>query len=359
MAEKKQYTLEQLLKSIVAYKASDLHLVVGSEPLLRIDGKLQPLNLGKLTSDDTLKLCYSVLTEKEKIKLEENLELDFSFNIPGVARFRANYYYQMETLAAAFRIIPQRPLTLDEINAPAIFKELIKKEKGLILVTGPTGSGKSTTLAAMINEVNENYSKHILTMEDPVEFVHQHKKSLISQRSIGSDSKSFANAIKSALREDPDIILVGEMRDKETIGAAITAAETGHIVFGTLHTNSAVQTINRIIDVFPAEEQAQIRTQLSMGLIAVISQALLPKIGGGRVAAQEILINNPAIGNLIREDKITQIYSQMQLNQQKTKMQTQTQVLVEFLRKKQITPEVAMAYSTKPEELQKQLGAIL
>lgn len=359
MAEKKKYTLEQLLKSIVAYKASDLHLVVGSEPLLRIDGTLQPLNLGKLEPDDTLKLCYSVLTEKEKIKLEEEFELDFSFNIPGVARFRANYYYQMESLAAAFRIIPERPLTLDEINAPDIFRELIKKEKGLILVTGPTGSGKSTTLAAMVNEINELYSKHILTMEDPVEFVHQHKKSLISQRNIGSDSKSFANAIKSALREDPDIILVGEMRDKETIGAAITAAETGHIVFGTLHTNSAVQTINRIIDVFPSEEQSQIRTQLSMGLISVISQALLPKIGGGRVAAQEILINNPAIGNLIREDKITQIYSQMQLNQQKTQMQTQTQILTEFVRKKQITPEVAMAYSTKPDELQKQIGAIL
>jgi len=211
----------------------------------------------------------------------------------------------------------------------------------------------------MINEINEQYSKHILTMEDPVEFVHQHKKSLISQRSIGKDSKSFANAIKYALREDPDIILVGEMRDKETIGAAITAAETGHIVFGTLHTNSAVQTINRIIDVFPADEQAQVRTQLSMGLVAIISQALLPKIGGGRFAAQEIFINNPAIGNLIRENKVNQLYSQMQLNQQKTGMQTQTQVLIEAVKKGIVDKHTALAYSTKVDELQKALMTII
>jgi len=353
------YTLETLLKQIVQYKASDLHLVVGTPPQLRIDGRLQPLNLPNLEPDDTIKLCYSVLTEKDKLELEENLELDFAFEIPRTARFRANYYYQQGSLAAAFRIIPERPLSLDELNAPAIFKELIKKEKGLILVTGPTGSGKSTTLAAMINEINENYHKHILTMEDPVEFVHQHKKSLISQRSIGKDSKSFANAIKYALREDPDIILVGEMRDRETIGAAITAAETGHIVFGTLHTNSAVQTINRIIDVFPAEEQSQVRAQLSMGLVAIIAQALLPKIGGGRVAVQEIFINNPAIGNLIRENKITQIYSQMQLNQAQTGMQTQTQVLVDYVKKGLIDKETALAYSTKVDELKKALMTVI
>jgi twitching motility protein PilT len=353
------YTLEILLKQIVKHKASDLHLVVGTPPQLRIDGRLQPLNLANLEPDDTINLCYSVLTEKDKIELEENLELDFAFEIPGTARFRANYYYQMGTLAAAFRIIPERPLSLDELNSPPILKELVKKEKGLILVTGPTGSGKSTTLAAMINEINENYQKHILTMEDPVEFVHQHKKSLISQRSIGKDSKSFANAIKYALREDPDIILVGEKRDKETIGAAITAAETGHIVFGTLHTNSAVQTINRIIDVFPADEQPQIRTQLSMGLVAIISQALLPKIGGGRFAAQEIFINNPAIGNLIRENKVNQLYSQMQLNQQKTGMQTQTQVLVNAVKKGIVDKHTALAYSTKVDELQKALMTIV
>ena len=350
------YTLEQLLKSIKDYNASDLHLNVDSEPKLRIDGKLTPLNLPKLTKEDTINLCYSVLTEKQKAILEEELELDFSFEIPNVARFRANYYYEKEHLAAAFRIIPQRPLTLDELKAPLIFKELIKKEKGLILVTGPTGSGKSTTLAAMINEINEHYNKHILTIEDPIEFVHQHKKSLISQREVGRDTKSFLRALKSALREDPDAILIGEMRDKETIGAAITAAETGHLVFGTLHTNSAVQTINRIINVFPADEQEQIRTQLSMAINAIIAQVLLPKTGGGRVAAQEIMINNPAVANLIRENKIAQIYSQMQLNQGVTGMQTMNQVLTDYVRKGIITKEMAMAYTTKPEELRKMIG---
>ena len=350
------YTLDILLKQIVKYKASDLHIVAGSSPQLRIDGKLQALNLDPLESEDTVKLLYSVLKEKEKVELEENLELDFSFELPGISRFRANYYYQMGTLAAAFRIIPERPLSLDELGAPEIFKELIKKEKGLILVTGPTGSGKSTTLAAMVNEINENYHKHILTMEDPVEFVHKHKKALISQRNIGKDAKSFANALKYALREDPDVILVGEMRDKETIGAAITAAETGHIVFGTLHTNSAVQTINRIIDVFPANEQSQVRAQLAMSLVAVISQALLPKIGGGRFASQEIFINNPAISNLIRENKINQLYSQMQLNQQNTGMRTQTQILIEAVKKGIVSKEVALNYSTRVDELQKALA---
>jgi twitching motility protein PilT len=349
------YTLETLLKQIVQYKASDLHLVVGAPPQLRIDGRLQALNLANLEPNDTLNLCYSVLTEKDKAELEENLELDFAFEIPKTARFRANYYYQEGTLAAAFRIIPERPLSLDEINAPEIFKRLVKREKGLILVTGPTGSGKSTTLAAMINEINETYHKHIITMEDPVEFVHQHKKSLISQRTVGKDTKSFANAIKYSLREDPDVILVGEMRDKETIGAAITAAETGHLVFGTLHTNSAVQTINRIIDVFSAEEQGQIRAQLSMGLVAVIAQSLLPKIGGGRFAVHEIFLNNLAIANLIRENKLNQLYSQMQLNQTETGMQTQTQVLIKALKKGLITKETALEFSTEFEELKKAL----
>jgi len=350
------YTLEQLLKSIKAYKASDLHLNVGSEPMLRLDGKLTPLNLPKLTNEDVTELCYSILTEKQKAKLEETLELDFSYEIPGVSRFRANYFYEREHLAAVFRIIPERPLSLDELNAPKVFKELIKREKGLILVTGPTGSGKSTTLAAMINEINEHYPKHILTIEDPIEFVHEHKKSLISQREVGRDTRSFLNALKAALREDPDVILIGEMRDKETIAAAITAAETGHVVFGTLHTNSAAQTINRIVNVFPAEEQEQIRTQLSMALLAVIAQVLVPKIGGGRVAAQEIMINNPAIANLIRENKIQQIYSQMQLNQGQTGMQTMNQVLAELVRKRLITAEDALARSTKPEELRKMIG---
>ena len=350
------YSLEQLLRSIKDYKASDLHLNVGAEPMLRLDGKLTALNLPKLTKEDVIDLCYSVLTEKQKATLEDTLELDFSFEIPKVARFRANYYYERENLAAAFRIIPERPLSLDELNAPEIFKKIIKHEKGLVLVTGPTGSGKSTTLAAMINEINEKYNKHIITIEDPIEFVHKHKKSLVSQREVGRDTKSFLNALRASLREDPDVILIGEMRDKETIAAAITAAETGHLVFGTLHTNSAVQTINRIVNVFPANEQDQIRTQLSMAILAVIAQSLLPKIGGGRVAAQEIMINNPAIANLIRENKIAQIYSQMQLNQGATGMQTMNQVLADLVRRQIIDKETAMAYSTKPEELRKMIG---
>jgi len=350
------YTLEQLLKNVKQYNASDLHLNVGAEPMLRIDGRLAPLNLPKLKNEDVIELCYSVLTEKQKAELEEELELDFSFEIHGIARFRANYYYEREHLAAAFRIIPPRPLTLDELNAPSVFKQLVRREKGMILVTGPTGSGKSTTLAAMLNEINENFKKHIITIEDPIEFVHEHKKSLFSQREVGRDTKSFLRALRASLREDPDVILIGEMRDKETIGAAITAAETGHLVFATLHTNSADQTINRIVNVFPAEEQDQIRTQLSMALNAVISQALLPRIGGGRIAAHEIMINNPAISNLIRENKIAQIYSQMQLNQGVTGMQTMNQVLASYVAKHIISKETAMAYTTKPEELRKMIG---
>ncbi len=350
------YSLEQLLRSIKDYKASDLHLNVNAEPMLRIDGKLTPLNLEKLTKEDVIELCYSVLTEKQKAALEDQLELDFSFEIPKVARFRANYYYERESLAAAFRIIPERPFTLDELHAPSIFKRMVRKEKGLILVTGPTGSGKSTTLAAMINEINEAFAKHIITIEDPIEFVHKHKKSLLSQREVGRDTKAFLNALRASLREDPDVILIGEMRDKETIGAAITAAETGHLVFATLHTNSASQTINRIVNVFPADEQDQIRTQLSMAILGVISQSLLPKIGGGRIAAHEIMINNPAIANLIRENKIQQIYSQMQLNQGATGMQTMNQVLSEYVRRHLIDKDVAMSYTTKPEELRKLIG---
>lgn len=343
--------IHKLLKSVVAYKSSDLHLVSRSEPQIRIDGRLVALNLPVLDGKQIEEMAYSLLTEKQKKAFEEHNELDFSIVIPDVGRFRANYYKTMDEIACAFRIIPVIIPSLDDLNAKKIFKELIKREKGLILVTGPTGSGKSTTLAAMLNEVNLNEARHIITVEDPVEFVHSNKKSLFSQRNVGTDTASFAAALKFALRQDPDVILIGEMRDRETITAALTAAETGHLVFGTLHTNSAPSTINRIIDVFSGDEQPQVRAQLSTSLIAVIAQALLPKIGGGRIAAQEVMITNPAISNLIREDKVHQIYSQMQLNQTSTGMTTQTQELVEFLRKKLVSKDTAIQYSNKPDEL--------
>lgn len=345
--------IQKLLKSVVAYKSSDLHLVARSEPQIRIDGRLVALNLPVLDGAQIEEMAYSLLTEKQKKAFEEHNELDFSIVIPDVGRFRANYYKTMDDIACAFRIIPTAIPSLDDLNAKKIFKQLIKREKGLILVTGPTGSGKSTTLAAMLNEINLNEARHVITVEDPVEFVHQNKKCLFSHRNIGTDTRSFSDALKYALRQDPDVILIGEMRDRETIAAALTAAETGHLVFGTLHTNSAPSTINRIIDVFSGEEQPQVRAQLSSSLVAVISQALLPKIGGGRIAAQELMITNPAIANLIREDKVHQMYSQMQLNQEGTGMTTQTQEIVEFLRKKIITKDTAMQYSNKPDELQR------
>ncbi len=348
--------IQKLLKSVVAYKASDLHLVSRSEPQVRIDGKLVPLNLPVLSGEDIEEMSYGLLTEKQKKAFEEHWELDFSIVIPNVGRFRANYYRTLGDIACAFRIIPIEIPSLDQLGAKAIFKEIIKREKGLILVTGPTGSGKSTTLAAMINEINMTENKHVITVEDPVEFIHQNKKCLFSHRNIGTDTGSFASALKFAMREDPDVILIGEMRDKETIEAALTAAETGHLVFGTLHTNSAPQTINRIIDVFAGDEQPQVRAQLSTSLISVISQALLPKIGGGRIAAQEIFNTNPAIANLIREDKVHQLYSQMQLNQASTGMITQTQELEEFLQKKLITREDAIQYANRPDELLRQIG---
>ena len=350
--------IQKLLKSVVAYKASDLHLVSNSEPQIRIDGKLVALNLPILDGKMIEEMSYSLLSEKQKKEFEEENEIDFAIVIKDVGRFRANYYRAMGDIACAFRIIPIDIPSLDDLKAKPIFKEIIKREKGLILVTGPTGSGKSTTLAAMLNEINLTESKHIITVEDPVEFVHTNKKSLFSQRNVGTDTASFARALKFSLREDPDVILIGEMRDRETIEAALTAAETGHLVFGTLHTNSAPQTINRIIDVFGGDEQPQIRAQLSTSLVAVISQALLPRIGGGRIAAQEIMITNPAIANLIREDKVHQVYSQMQLNQQATGMTTQTQEMIEFLQKQIISKDTAIQYSNRPEELERMIQGL-
>ncbi len=356
--DKKSVDVRKLLKSVLAYGSSDLHLVVGSEPQIRIDKELRPLNLPVLDAKDVEEMAYSLIEDKQKKVFEENNELDFSFELENIGRFRANYYRTIHGIACAFRMIPIDVPTLDEYGNPPVFKELIKREKGLILVTGPTGSGKSTTLASMLHEINLNERRHIITVEDPVEFVHKNIKSLFSQRDVGSNTRSFAAALKYALRQDPDIILIGEMRDAETIGAALTAAETGHLVFGTLHTNSASGTINRIIDVFSGEEQGQVRAQLSSSLVAVIAQSLIPKIGGGKVAVQEILISNPAVANLIREDKVHQIYSQMQLNQKETKMTTQTQEIITLLQKKKITKENALKNSNRPEELIKMIDVL-
>ena len=355
---KKVVDIKKLLKSVLAYGSSDLHLVVGSEPQIRIDKELRPLNLAVLNAKDIEEMAYTLIEDKQKKIFEDVNELDFSFELKDIGRFRANYYRTIGGIACAFRMIPIDIPTLDEYGNPPIFKELVKKEKGLILVTGPTGSGKSTTLASMLHEINMTERRHIITVEDPVEFVHKNIKSLFSQRDVGQDTASFAAALKFALRQDPDIILIGEMRDAETIGAALTAAETGHLVFGTLHTNSAPGTINRIIDVFDGEEQAQVRAQLASSLVAVISQTLIPRVGGGKVATQEILITNPAVQNQIREDKVHQIYSQMQLNQKETNMTTQTQELIELLQKRTITKENAIKNSNRPEELMKMIDVL-
>lgn len=347
------FDIKKLLQSVTAHEASDLHLVSGTEPQIRLDGVLKAVNLPVLNGKDIEEMCYSLITEKQKKHFEAHDELDFALFLPNIGRFRANYYRTLGDVGAAFRTIPIDVPSLDALGAPQAYKKLIKREKGLILVTGPTGSGKSTTLAAMLNEINTTQSKHIVTIEDPVEFIHKHQKSVFSHRGVGEDTKSFATALKYAMRQDPDIILIGEMRDKETIEAALTAAETGHLVFGTLHTSSADGTINRIIDVFTGDEQPQIRAMISSSLVAVIAQSLLPKIGGGRVAAAEILITNHAISNLIREDKVHQIYSQMQLGQDNTGMQTQVQAFVTFIKNGAISRETARQYANRPDELSK------
>jgi twitching motility protein PilT len=343
-----------LLKEVVERKASDLHLAPGSPPRLRIDGKLVPLEeYGVLSPSDTKQLVYSVLTDLQKKKLEEELELDFSFGIKGIARFRGNAYFQRTTLAAAFRIIPYIIPKFSDLGLPPIVESFAHQDKGLVLVTGPTGSGKSTTLASLIDIINRTYSYHILTIEDPIEFVYEHKKSLVTQRELGTDTKSFANALRAALREDPDVILVGEMRDPETIEAALTAAETGHLVFSTLHTNSTIETINRIIDVFPAEKQAQVRTQLSFVLVGIIAQKLIKKKNGrGRVVAAEVFIPTPAIRNLIRENKLHQIYSMMQTAQASTGMITMNQSLAKLCLEEKIDLEDALRVSPDPRELE-------
>jgi len=345
-------TLQQLLKVMVEKGASDLHITTGSAPQLRIDGELVPFRIPPLGPVDTKQLCYSILTDEQKARLEEDQELDLSFGVKGLARFRGNVFLQKGATAGVFRTIPFKIRSFEDLGLPKIVEELCNKPRGLVLVTGPTGSGKSTTLAAMIDKINTERHEHIVTMEDPIEFIHQHKNCVVNQREIGSDTKSFKRALKSVLRQDPDVVLVGEMRDLETIEAALTTAETGHLCFGTLHTNSAVQTINRVIDVFPPHQQSQIRAQLSFVLEGVICQSLLPRASGsGRVAALEIMIPNSAIRNLIREDKMHQIYSQMQIGQGQSGMQTLNQHLAQLYHAQLITLEEAVGNSSDPNEL--------
>lgn len=304
--------ITELLSFAVKHKSSDLHLSADSPPMIRVDGDIRKINIPALSHKQVQELVYDIMNDRQRKEYEQNLEADFSFEVPDLARFRVNVFVQNRGAGAVLRTIPSTVLTLEQLNAPDIFKTISENPRGLVLVTGPTGSGKSTTLAAMIDYINENKHHHILTIEDPIEFVHQNKRSLINQREVHRDTHSFSNALRSALREDPDVILVGEMRDLETIRLAMTAAETGHLVFGTLHTTSAPKTIDRIVDVFPGDEKPMVRSMLSESLRAVISQTLLKKVGGGRVAAHEIMIATPAIKNLIREDKIAQMYSSIQ-----------------------------------------------
>ncbi|MCX6618160.1 MAG: type IV pilus twitching motility protein PilT [Acidobacteria bacterium] len=346
-------TLSDLLKKMLEMNGSDLHITTQSPPQVRVHGHMTPLDYPPLAPAETKQLAYSVLTDAQKHRFEESLELDFSFGVKGLARFRGNLFNQRGAVGAVFRVIPFEIKSFDQLQLPAVVAKLCDKPRGLILVTGPTGSGKSTTLAAMIDKINNDRHEHIITIEDPIEFVHNHKSCLVNQREVGSDTKSFGNALRAALREDPDVVLIGEMRDLETIEAALRIAETGHLTFGTLHTNSAASTINRVIDVFPSHQQSQIRAQLSLVLEGVLCQALLPKIDGrGRACSMEIMVPNSAIRNLIREDKIHQIYGAMQVGQEKFGMQTFNQSLASLFFKKAISLEVAMARSSNADELQ-------
>jgi twitching motility protein PilT len=346
-------TLPELLKTMVEREGSDLHIATNTPPQIRVHGHLQRVDLPDLAPADTKQLVYSVLTDAQKKRFEETLELDFSFGIRGLARFRCNVFNQRGAVGAVYRLIPEKIRSFQDLGLPPVLGTLSERPRGLVLVTGPTGSGKSTTLAAMLDKINTERHDHILTIEDPIEYIHPHKNCLVNQREVHSDTNNFTNALRAALREDPDIVLIGEMRDLETVEAALKIAETGHLTFGTLHTNSAAQTINRIIDIFPANQQSQIRTQLSLVLEGIVCQALLPKADGkGRVVSLEIMVPTAAIRNLIRDDKIHQIYGAMQTGQEKLGMQTQNQSLASLYMRKQITLDTAMGASSNRDELQ-------
>ncbi len=350
--------LHLLLKELVERGGSDLHITTNSPPQIRVDGTLTPLDQPPLNAIETKNLCYSVLTDAQKHKFEEENELDLSFGVKGLSRFRGNIFVQRGAVAGVFRVIPYKILTFEELGLPPVVAELASKPRGLVLVTGPTGSGKSTTLASIIDKINLDRHDHIVTIEDPIEYLHPHKGCLVNQREVGADTKGFKNALKYVLRQDPDVVLVGELRDLETIEAALTLAETGHLCFATLHTNSCAQTINRIVDVFPPYQQTQIRAQLSFVLEGVISQTLIPKASGtGRVLALEIMVPNPAIRNLIREDKVHQVYSQMQVGQEKFGMQTMNQSLYSLYQRRLISLDHALGRSTDPDELKQMLSS--
>ncbi len=348
-----QISLSELLHKLSDLAGSDLHITTGTPPLVRVHGEIRPLDgYRPLTSSETKQLAYSVLTDAQKHRFEENLELDFSFGVKGLSRFRANIFNQRGAVGAVFRAIPYEIKSFEELGLPQVVKDLCAKPRGLVLVTGPTGSGKSTTLAAVIDKINKERHEHILTIEDPIEFLHNHKNCIVNQREVNADTRGFANALRTALRQDPDVVLVGEMRDLETIESALRIAETGHLTFATLHTNSAVSTINRIIDVFPPVQQAQVRAQLSLTLEGILCQTLLPKADGrGRALAMEILIPNAAIRNLIREDKVHQIYSMMQTGQDVHGMQTFNQSLATLFHKRLISRETAMQRTSNMNEL--------
>jgi twitching motility protein PilT len=347
-----------LLMEVVNRRASDLHLSAGAPPTIRVRGRLDRLEGYSVLSDtDTREIVYSILSGDQRQRLETNWQLDFAYSIPGHARFRVNAYYQRGAIGAAFRLIPFGLTSIDQLGLPQVVHELTRKPRGFVLVTGPTGSGKSTSLAAMLDEINATREEHIMTIEDPIEFLHSHKRCLVNQRELGSDAQSFAAALKAALRQDPDVILVGEMRDLETISTALTAAETGHLVFATLHTQDTAQTVDRIIDVFPPEQQGQVRVQLSVALQGIITQQLLPTAdGSGRVAACEVLVPTPAVRNLIREGKTHQIYSVLQTGSAQG-MQTMDAALVSLVRTGKISQKLAEERSSAPEELRRLLGA--